>query len=410
MARDPDPSPRGLRLTVLLVLFGAAYFLSLFFRTINAILSSRLEADLGLDAASLGLLTAAYFLGVGLAQIPIGICLDAYGPRRVQGVMLCIAASGIAAFGLSDSVPLLAIGRALIGIGLAGCLMTAFQVSILWLASEKVPLASGLYLAVGGLGALAATTPVNFVLHFMTWQDMFILIATGTLALAAAIAAITPDPPPIPRQSWRLRLGSVAVVMGNRQLWRYLPLTALCFGTGSAMQGLWAANWMRSVAGLDADAIGWTLAMMALSLTAGSAAGGVLTLLMERRGLKLGHVVMASACLFTLAEIGLAVLPPVGSLYPWLLFALTYNVVTLSYTHVARSQPVGCIGSSNAVMNTMVILATFVIQYGLGLFLSWTGDADPALVYGAALWLLIALQVLTLLWCCIPRGSTGRDP
>lgn len=402
-----QPSSRSIRLALVLFLFGAAYFLSLFFRTINAILSSRLEADLGLDAASLGLLTAAYFFGVGIAQIPIGICLDAYGPRRVQSVMLCIAAIGIAAFGMSESVPLLVIARLLIGIGVAGCLTTAFQVSVLWLTPEKVPLANGLYLAVGGLGALAATAPVNVALQFMTWQEMFVLIALGALVLAAMIAIVTPEPPMTPRLSWRARLRSVRTVAENRQLWRYLPLTALCFGTGSAMQGLWAADWMRTVAGFDVDVIGWTLAMMAISLTIGSAAGGVLTLVMEGRGLQMRHVILGSACLFVLAEIGLAVLPSTGALVPWLLFALTYNVVSLSYTHVSRSQPRESVGSAIALMNTMVILATFVIQYGLGLFLSWSGESDPASAYASAFWILVGSQILALVWCCFPRAEAA---
>lgn len=405
MAGTHHSSPRALRLTVVLFLFGAAYFFSLFFRTVNAILSARLEADLGLDAASLGLLTAAYFLGVGTAQIPIGICLDAYGPRRVQSVMLCIAAVGIATFGLSESVPLLVIARMLIGIGMAGCLMTSVQVSILWLTSEKVPLANGLYLAIGGLGALAATAPVNYALQFMTWQQMFVLFALGTVIIAAAIAIITPEPPMTPKLSWRARLQSVRTVARNQRLRRYLPLSALCFGTGSAMQGLWAADWMRTVAGFDAGVIGWTLAMMAISLTVGSAAGGALTLVMERRGLQLTHVIMGSAVLFILAEIGLAVLPSAGSFIPWLLFALTYNVVTLSYTHVSRSQPKQSVGSCIALMNTVVILTTFAIQYGLGLFLSWASQFDPASAYAVAFWVMVGSQTLALIWCCFPQAE-----
>ncbi|MCZ4354019.1 MFS transporter [Roseovarius aestuarii] len=409
MAKAGHTSPSAIRLTSVLILFGIAYFLSLFFRTVNAILSSRLETDLSLDAASLGLLTAAYFFGGGMAQIPIGVCLDAYGPRRVQSVMLCIAAIGIAAFGLFESVPMLVVARLLIGIGLAGCLTTAFQVSILWLSSEKVPLANGLYLAVGGLGALAATAPVNVVLELISWQQMFVAVAALTLIVAAAIAIVTPEPPVTPRLSWGGRLKSVAQVATNARLRQYLPLSALCFGTGSAMQGLWAADWMRAVAGHSADVIGWSLAMMAVSLTVGAAAGGVLTLVMERRGLQLKHVILGSAVLFILAEIGLVLLPSTASLIPWLLFALTYNVVTLSYVHVSRSQPKESVGSAIALMNTIVVLSTFVIQYGLGLFFSWYGPSDPAAAYTWAFWVLIWIQIAALIWCCFPRANSPTD-
>jgi len=405
MADADHTAPRASRLTTVLFLFGVAYFLSLFFRTVNAILSARLEVDLVLDAASLGLLTAAYFLGGGLAQIPIGICLDAYGPRRVQTVMLCIAATGIAGFGLFESVPMLVISRLLIGVGMAGCLTTAFQVSVLWLTSDKVPLANGLFLAVGGLGALAATAPVNSALEVMTWQQLFLMIAVVTLLVAAAIAIVTPEPPLAPRLSWRDRLRSVGLVTRNQQLRRYMPLSALCFGTGTALQGLWAADWMRTVGQLTPDVIAWTLAMMAVALTVGSAAGGVLTLVIERRGLQLTHVILGSAVLFILAEIGLVLLPPSAALAPWLLFALSYNVVTLSYAHVSRSQPKGSVGITIAFMNTVVILTTFAIQYGLGLFFSWSGEGNSVGAYAWAFLSLIGAQILTLIWCCFPRGQ-----
>jgi MFS family permease len=58
-----------------------------------------LASDFGLDAAETGLLASIYFLVFGLAQIPIGVLLDRLGPRRVQGVLLVIAAGGATLFG-----------------------------------------------------------------------------------------------------------------------------------------------------------------------------------------------------------------------------------------------------------------------------------------------------------------------
>ena len=44
--------------------------------------------------ASLGFLTSTYFLAFAAMQIPAGILLDRYGPRRVEPVLLAIAALG----------------------------------------------------------------------------------------------------------------------------------------------------------------------------------------------------------------------------------------------------------------------------------------------------------------------------
>ena len=76
-------SPVRLFLVVLLP-FGAAYFLSYAFRNVNALIADQLRAELDIGPAQLGLLTAVLFLIMGVVQIPLGVALDRYGPRRVQ--------------------------------------------------------------------------------------------------------------------------------------------------------------------------------------------------------------------------------------------------------------------------------------------------------------------------------------
>ncbi len=95
--------------------FAAGYLLSYLFRTVNAVISPELVRDLTLDPSSLGLLTSAYFLAFGAAQIPVGMLLDRFGPRRVEPVLLCIAATGALLFASADSLPALAFARAVIG-------------------------------------------------------------------------------------------------------------------------------------------------------------------------------------------------------------------------------------------------------------------------------------------------------
>src|SRR4051795_438756 len=79
--------------------FAAGYYLSYLFRTVNALIANQLVPDLALGAAELGLLTSMYFLTFAAAQLPIGMLLDRYGPRRVQSALLLVAAAGAALFG-----------------------------------------------------------------------------------------------------------------------------------------------------------------------------------------------------------------------------------------------------------------------------------------------------------------------
>ncbi|NOQ52071.1 MAG: MFS transporter, partial [Desulfuromonadaceae bacterium] len=107
--------------------FGLGYFVSYLFRTVNAVIAPDLVADLGLTPADLGLLTSAYFLAFAAFQLPLGLLLDRFGPRRVESALLLFAAAGALLFARAESLLGLIVGRALIGLGVSACLMAAFK-------------------------------------------------------------------------------------------------------------------------------------------------------------------------------------------------------------------------------------------------------------------------------------------
>ena len=77
------------------------------------------HAELGLRAAQLGLLTSAYLLAFALFQLPLGVLLGRFGPRRVQAALLACAAAGSLLFAIGQGMATLALARALIGLGFA---------------------------------------------------------------------------------------------------------------------------------------------------------------------------------------------------------------------------------------------------------------------------------------------------
>ena len=141
---------------ILLVLlpFASGYFLSYFYRTINAVISADLSSGMHLRASDLGLLTAVYFLSFAAMQLPVGVALDRYGPRRVQGILLLVAALGAALFGVAETLAGFIIGRALIGFGVAAALIAGLKSIRLWFPKEQLPLLNGCFIMLGTLGAL----------------------------------------------------------------------------------------------------------------------------------------------------------------------------------------------------------------------------------------------------------------
>jgi len=72
--------------------FAAGYFLSFFFRNVNAVISRDLAREFALSPSELGLLTSTYLLAFAAFQLPLGVLLDRFGPRRVLACLYGVAA------------------------------------------------------------------------------------------------------------------------------------------------------------------------------------------------------------------------------------------------------------------------------------------------------------------------------
>ncbi len=99
--------------------------------------------------ASLGLLTSAYFLAFAAMQIPAGMLLDRYGPRRVEPVLLLIAGGRRAAFAFAGGAAALLVARALIGLGVAVCLMAPLKAIATWYPAERQASLAGWIMVAG---------------------------------------------------------------------------------------------------------------------------------------------------------------------------------------------------------------------------------------------------------------------
>jgi MFS family permease len=261
--------------------FVAGYYIAYLFRTINAVMAAPLTAELGLGADDLGLLTSVYFLTFAAAQIPIGILLDRFGPRRIQSALLVVAAVGSGLFAASDNFWMLLAGRALIGLGVASALTAGLKALVLWFPSERVPLLNGLMVMLGALGAVTATLPADLLLDLMGWRELFGLFAGLSAASAVLVYFVVPEAK-LPASG--AVLVGLKTVYADPRFWRVAPLSASCIGTAWALQGLWAAQWLKDVDGFDRAEVVQHLFGMAVALSLGAILLGTAADRLRRRG------------------------------------------------------------------------------------------------------------------------------
>src|SRR5699024_1381464 len=236
--------------------FAVGFFLSYLLRTVNAVLAPDIGADTGLSAADIGLLTSMYFLAFGLFQLPLGILLDRFGPRRVEAALLLLAALGAILFATLHSLFGLAVGRAMIGMGVSCCLMAGFKAFALWFDNAHIPLINGLMMAFGGFGALAATLPVELLLGIMDWRSLFLALGLITALIAAVVWLIVPEhDEPITETRFRDQLRGLQRVIHDPFFWRVTPAATVTIGVSLSVQSLWIGPWLHDVQGLNQHAV-----------------------------------------------------------------------------------------------------------------------------------------------------------
>jgi MFS family permease len=396
---------RYLRASMLVVVpFSAAYFASYFFRTINALISNDLVADLNLRAADLGLLTSVYFLAFAFVQIPAGLLLDRYGPRRVQSILLLVAAFGAFLFAVARGFEVLLLGRALIGLGVAASLVAGLKAIDLWFPRERLALVNGCFIMIGTLGVVSATLPAAWLLHFIGWKTLFAALGVFCVALAAVIFLIVPESTSnYPAK--KLYTVQIAKICSDVRFWRLAPLSMMCISTAWALQGLWAAPWFADVDRLDQQSIVSRLFIMAASLSLAAVLLGMLVDQLCRRGVRPQTILGSTAILFMAVQAGLLLHLPIPWPVTWSIIAGTGAATVISYTIIAEYFPKEISGQANAALNTLHIGGAFVIQTTIGVIVNlWAskGGHYPAIAYEVAIAVNLALQILALGWFLLP--------
>ncbi|MCU0538949.1 MAG: MFS transporter [Desulfobacterales bacterium] len=383
--------------------FALGYFLSLLFRVVNSVIAPDLVNGLGLGPSELGLLTATYFIAFAAFQLPLGILLDRFGPRTVQAVLLLFAASGAALFAAAEGIVGLAVGRALIGLGVSSCLMAAFKAFTLWFPREQWPRVNGFQLAAGGLGAMAATTPVQAALSVTDWRGIFLLLTFVAAVAAAAVFWVVPERKgPGGTGTAAGQFKGVVQVFTSPVFWRVTPLATASQATFMSVQSLWAGPWLRDTAGLARGEVAAVLMWLAAAMALGYIALGALSERLGRAGIGPTATSVAGMSLFILVQALILAFPGRWNLPLWVLFGFTGTTGVIAYAGLSQSFPVELAGRVNTALNLVVFIAAFAAQWGIGAVIAlWPVAENGAFAvagYRAGFGSMAGLQAAGLAW------------
>ncbi|HVK95234.1 MAG TPA: MFS transporter [Noviherbaspirillum sp.] len=363
--------------------FAFAYLLSYAFRSVNAVIASDLLRDAGLLNADLGLLTSAYFLSFAGLQLPLGIWLDKYGPRRTEAALLLLAAAGAAIFATSTSLAGLWIGRALIGAGVSACLMASFKAYRQWFAPERQSQLASWMLVAGTSGALAATVPVSAALPWIGWRGVFWIMSGLIVAAATAIFfllkkvehmhAAQASSASAPRHNEPAGSQGYADIFRHPYFRRMAFLGTVNVGSFVALQTLWVGPWMMTVLGMNqqqtahilfAFNLCMLLAYLGLSWWAPRYLSHEGT-----RGYPVIRIIGIGIAATIALQAAMLMTSASWSWIFWIAMAVFITVTTLVQTSVSLSFPTALAGRANSAFNLLLFVGAFLAQWGIGVLI-----------------------------------------
>ncbi len=388
----------ALFITALIAIYGVSQFL----RSSVGVIATDLARELGLSATEIGLLSSAFFFSFAAAQIPVGIAIDRYGPKRTMVATAALAIAGTVLFAAAPSPGALILARILMGLGCSTFFMAPLAIYARRFAPDRFAMLTSLQMGFANLGTLAATAPLAAAAATIGWRASFLGIAALTAVFLTLVVAIVPRDLASgqPRESWADALRGVARAVRVRSFWPVFFAHLTAYSSFATVVGLWAGPWLSDVYGVDLGLRGTLVLVGAAAQIAGLFAWGPT----DRwfRSYRKPVLIGGGA---TVLLLGAAALAPFGlvAAVVWLgVFGFATAFTPILTAHGKALFPPELTGRGITLMNIGAIGGTFLSQSVTGVLVDFVGSVPGGgypqtayqAVFGAlAVWLLLSLVV-----------------
>ncbi len=276
---------------VIFLVIALAYFFVYFHRVSPSVMAPELTTAFNIGASSLGLFGSMYFWAYALGQLPAGILADRIGIRGTLAIFMAVAGAGALLFAAAGSFNMALAGRFLVGFGVGFVYVPAMRFLADWFKSTEFATYSGILLAVGNVGALAAAAPLVALMAGIGWRASMTSVGVVSIAVAVLAYLIIRNKPgevggatpaqiegrPEPKASSTYSIGqAIGMSASSWNVWTIIIAFFIWYGTIMAFQGLWASPWLINVYGLTKSEAGSIISLVALGMVFGCPLSGII--------------------------------------------------------------------------------------------------------------------------------------
>ncbi len=222
-----------------------------------SVLAPHLMSEFKIDGAQLGNLAATFFYAYLLMQIPAGLLVDRFGPRRMTTMAIAICGIGTLIFATSKILFIVEVGRFLSGFGAAFAAINCLKLTGNWFPAKRFAFMAGLMMTIGMLGAVSGQAPLSFLISIFGWQEALFFTGIVGVLLSIVFWIVVRD-----RSKYRadhLHLSpkgttlweSCKAVFTSKQSWLLSIFSGLAFVPITVFGGLWGVSFISEAFTID---------------------------------------------------------------------------------------------------------------------------------------------------------------
>ena len=226
------------------------YFYENLIQVSLGVMSSEIMRDFAVTSQTLGVLAGVYFYFYAFMQLPSGIMLDYFGPKRLLIIATTICALSSFAFSMTDNFLLACIARLMIGFGSAFAVVGTMKLATNWFSAEKFAFLTGLMVTVGMMGSIAGEAPMSLLVDHFGWRESMVFMGIFGLVLAFVIFLTGSDSP---QEHDDTHLGheehvikNIFELIKNKQLWLVAIYGGLMYMSTPVFCGLWGPSFLMT--------------------------------------------------------------------------------------------------------------------------------------------------------------------
>lgn len=381
--------------------------LVLFLRMSTAVISDNLANELGFNSVQISNIASMSLYAYAIMQIPAGLLVDKYGPRKVSSIGIGVAGIGSILFGLIQSPSLAYISRLMVGAGTSVILLAMFKLQGHWFTKEEFPSATAKFSFVGNLGTVLATFPLVFLNDLIGWRNSFILIGIIGILVGIFIYFMvrnTPKERGFDSVEYEEKsVEKVNVIKGlisvfkNKATWYNSIIMFSLVGVATAFTSLWVVSYIIDVYNVSKSMAAFIISFFTYGFVCGSI---IMNFLFDKvkgskfKIIKIGAII--NLVIWTFIVVVCKVKPPIVIL-PIAFFIIgCINMAHLqAFNDVKYKNKEEYSGLSTSIVNTSEFIGSGLINLIIGfVIMSNTNNLVNGYKYGFMIFIIMSIVTI----------------